>query len=257
MSTPSGSMPPSLPPLRMEEPVADTPRMSEIQRLIGVFAYPGKAFKDIAQRPRWWVPLILSSLIAMAYLYAISEHIGWEQVIRTSLDRSPQARNMPPQQREQVIQLYTRFLPYLSYGGAIFTSLISLVVVSGILKFLADVILGAGIGFKRLMGVASYGFLPNAVKSLLSMVVMYQTPPDEFDMQNPLMFNVGAFISDPAWLKALGSWFDLFTIWTMILFSIGMAAAARKLTVGKAFGMLLLPMGLLVVLSVGYAALTG
>jgi hypothetical protein len=231
--------------------------MSEIQRLIGVFAYPGRAFKDIAQRPRWWIPLILTSLVGMAFLYAISDHIGWDQVIRTQLDRSPQARNMPPQQREQVIALYVRFLPYLSYGGAILTSLFSLVVVAGVLKFLVDVILGAGIGFNRLMGIAAYGFLPNAVKSLLSMVVMYQTPPDEFDMQNPLMFNVGAFISDPAWLKVLGSWVDLFTIWTMVLFSIGMAAAARKLSAGKAFGMLLLPVGLLIILSVGYAAITG
>jgi len=233
--------------------------MSELGRLVGVFVSPGQAFKDIVLRPRWWVPVLIGMVVTMAYLYTISDRIGWEQVIRSQMDRSAASRNIPAAQRQQVIDLQVRIFPYIMYIGAPLGSIISLMVIAGVLKFLADVILGAGIGFKRLMGIAAYGYLPYTLMALLSMIVLYMTPPDEFDMQNPLMFNLGAVMAkdSAAWLKALGASFDLFSLWTMVLLSIGMAAASRKMSAGKAFGMLLFPWALIVILRVGVAALTG
>ena len=234
--------------------------MSELGRLIGVFISPGQAFKDIVRRPRWWVPVLIGMVVTMAYLYTISDRIGWEQVIRSQMDRSAASRNIPAAQRQQVINLQVRIFPYIMFIGAPIGSLISLVVIAGVLKFLGDVILGAGIGFKRLMGIAAYGYLPYTLMALLSMIVLSMTPPDEFDMQNPLpMFNLGAVFArdSAAWLKALGASFDLFSLWTMVLLSIGMAAASRKMSAGKAFGMLLFPWALIVILRVGVAALTG
>jgi len=203
--------------------------------------------------------VLIGMVVTMAYLYTISDRIGWEQVIRSQMDRSAASRNIPAAQRQQVIDLQVRIFPYIMYIGAPLGSIISLMVIAGVLKFLADVILGAGIGFKRLMGIAAYGYLPYTLMALLSMIVLYMTPPDEFDMQNPLMFNLGAVMAkdSAAWLKALGASFDLFSLWTMVLLSIGMAAASRKMSAGKAFGMLLFPWALIVILRVGVAALTG
>jgi len=233
--------------------------MSELGRLIGVFVSPGQAFRDIVRRPRWWVPVLIGIVVTMGYLYTISDRIGWEQVIRSQMDRSAASRNIPAAQRQQVINLQVRIFPYIMFIGAPIGSLISLLVIAGVLKFLGDVILGAGIGFKRLMGIAAYGYLPFTLMALLSMIVLYMTPPDEFDMQNPLMFNLGAVMAkdSAAWLKALAASFDLFSLWTMVLLSIGMAAASRKMSAGKAFGMLLFPWTLIVILRVGSAAMFG
>ena len=252
MSPSPGSLPPPL-----EPSLPEVPKMSELGRLLGVLVSPGEAFKDIARRPRWWVPVLLSAVIATGYLYAISEHVGWEEVIRRQLDRSTAGRNMTGQQRQAVMGVYMRILPYATYAGGLLGGLLNLVVVAGVLKFLADVILGAGIGFKRLLGITAYGFLPNSLMALLATVVLYMTPADEFDMQNPLMFNLGALVSGPPWLKALGASFDLFSLWTLVLLSIGMAAAARKMSAGKAFGMLLFPWALMVIMRVGSAAMFG
>ena len=252
MSPSPGSMPPPL-----EAPLPDVPKMSELGRLVGVFVSPGQAFKDIVRRPRWWVPVLISAVVVTGYLYSISQHVGWDQIVRSQMERSAAFRNLPAQQRQNTMALQLRILPYITYFAGLVGSLLNLLVVAAVLKFLADVILGAGIGFKRLMGITAYGFLPNTLMAVLATIVMYLTPPDEFDMNNPLMFNLGALVSSPPWLKALGASFDLFSLWVMVLLSIGMAAASRKMSAGKAFFMLLFPWALIVIMRVGVAALFG
>src|SRR5205085_7020709 len=101
---------------------------------------------------------------------------------------------------------------------------------------------------KRMMGIVGYSFLPTLVSSLLALLVMYLKAPEDFNIQNPLAFNAGAFIANdaPAWLKGFASSFDLFSFWIMGLMAIGVGAAARKMTFGKAFATILFPWALYV-----------
>ncbi len=68
--------------------------MSEGARLIGVFFSPGKAFADIARRPRWWIPLILISILSTIYLSAFTQRVGWESVIRPAIESNQNMQNM-------------------------------------------------------------------------------------------------------------------------------------------------------------------
>ena len=55
--------------------------------------------------------------------------------------------------------------------------------------------------------------------------------PDDFNLMNPLAFNAAAFMDPLTGSKfwyTLGTMFDLFTIWTIILTGIGLSAAAGK-----------------------------
>ena len=78
--------------------------MSEAARLAGVFFSPGKAFADIARRPRWWIPVILIAILSTIYLNAFTQRVGWESVIRPAIERTPNGQNMTAQQREQAIR---------------------------------------------------------------------------------------------------------------------------------------------------------
>ena len=122
--------------------------------------------------------------------------------------------------------------------------------------FLFDTMMSAGIGLKRMMAIVAYGFLPLVIQTALSMVVLYLKDPEEFNLRNPLMFNVGAYLSpdSPAALRALGSSIDLFSLWIIVLLAIGVSSAARKISFGKAFTAIALPWALLVCLKVAAAA---
>jgi hypothetical protein len=230
--------------------------MNEASRLIGVFFSPGKTFVDIARRPRWWIPVILIAILGTVYLNIFTQRVGWESVIRTAIERLPNAQAMTAQQREQAITNGARIYQYLGYGGSAVGTLFYVFIVSVILMFLFDTMMSAGIGLKRMMAIVAYGFLPLVIQTLLSMVVLFLKDPEEFNLQNPLMFNVGAYLSpdSPAALRALGSSIDLFSLWIIVLLAIGVSAAGRKIGFGKALAGVGLPWALWVGLKTAAAA---
>lgn len=240
-------------------PAPEPAPMSEPARLVGVFFSPGKAFADIVRRPSWWVPVVLAMIVTTVFLYLFSERVGWDTFISGQLDQNPQAQNMTAQQRQQLLSVYSTFGKAIAFGGGLFGPIFFTGLIAAVLKFLADTIMGAGIGFRKMMAVVAYGTLPNLLASLLAILVMYFKPPEEFDLNNPVMFNAGLFLGGgtPIWMQRLASSFDLFTFWCMILIAIGMAAAGRKMSFGKAFGVILFPWALYVILKTGAAAAFG
>jgi len=229
--------------------------MNEAARLAGVFFSPGNAFADIARRPRWWIPLILIAILSTIYLNAFTQRVGWDSVIRPAIETNQATQSMTAQQREQLIITYEGFYKYVGYLSVVGT-LFSVFITAVILMFLFDTMMSAGIGLKRMMAIVAYGFLPLLIQTALSMVVLFLKDPEEFNLRNPLMFNVGAFMStdSPAALRALGSSVDLFSFWIIILLAIGVSAAGRKVSFGKAFAGIILPWALLVCLKVAAAA---
>ena len=246
-------VPPALPTLA---PEAQLRQMSEPARLAGVFFSPGKAFADIAPRPRWWIPVILSAILSTVYLNAFTQRVGWEQTIRQALERLPNAQSMSAAQREQAVASAARLYQYFGYGGSAVGTLFYVFIVAVILVFLFDTIMGAGIGLKRMMAIVAYGFLPLLIQTALSMVVLFLKDPAEFSLQNPLMFNLGAYLSPdaPAALRALGTSIDLFSLWIIVLLAIGVSSASRKITFGKALAGIAFPWGLVVALKTMAAA---
>jgi hypothetical protein len=254
MSPESASAPPPVPPVPQTQ--TPQPQMSEAARIAGVFFSPGKAFADIARRPRWWIPVILIALIGTVYLNIFTQRVGWESVIRPAIERSAQTQNMTAQQREQVIATASRLYKYLGYGGSAVGTLFYVFIVAVLLMFLFDTMMSAGIGLKRMMGIVAYGFLPLLIQTLLSMVVLFLKDPEEFNLQNPLMFNVGAYLSpdSPAALRAFGSSIDVFSLWIIVLLAIGVSTTARKMSFGKAFAGVALPWALWVCIKTAAAA---
>ncbi|MCU1335365.1 MAG: hypothetical protein JWO19_946 [Bryobacterales bacterium] len=243
---------PGPPPLDAQP---EQPQVSEAARLAGVFFSPGKAFADIARRPRWWIPLIIGAILSTIYLNAFTQRVGWESVIRPAIERSPNTQNMPAAQREQLIRTTAGFYKYVGYGSALI-SLVYVFIVAVILMFLFDTIMSAGVGLKRMMAIVAYAFLPLNIQTALSMVVLFLKDPEDFNLQNPLMLNVGAYLSPdaPAALRALGSSIDLFSLWIIVLLAIGVSAAARRISFGKALAGIAFPWALFVGLKTMAAA---
>lgn len=225
------------------EDIPQVEPMSEIGRLTGIFFEPKKAFADIARRPHWWWPLIITGLLGMAFFYLVGQRVGFEETARQQLMQSAATQQMTPQQFNNAVRLTATVLRYVSY----ITPLISVAFVfiaAVFLMFLFDVILQAKIGLKRMMAIVSYSYLPTGISAILSAVVLYLKPdPSDFDLNNPLAFNLGAFLSSeaPGWLVGLGRSVDLFGIWVILLLALGISTASRKVSMGTALGMLMLP----------------
>jgi Yip1 domain len=247
MASPMGMAPPPIP---VEK--------SEISRLAGVFFSPKSTFPDIVRRPRWWVPMILIAIVSTTFIAMFTQRVGWERTVRTGIERSSRAEQMSREQREQMIALTTKVTGYVAYVSPVIAG-VSIVVIAAILMFIFNTLLGGDLKFGSMMGIVSYSFLPNLLSGLLAIMVMYLKEPEDFDIQHPLMFNVGSFLPDGTskGLVALGTSFDLFSFWVIALMAIGIHAAARKIGTVKAFIAILFPWGVIVLLRVVQAVFQG
>jgi hypothetical protein len=251
-------MPESQTPQSMPPPVPEK-APNEVGRLAGVFFSPRKVFPDIAKRPRWWIPVLIMGVLSTIYLQAYSQRVGWERLIRQQLNSSSQTANLSAQQREQFVAAGARVAKVIGYGAAVVGTVFSIFVTAAVLFFLFNTLMGADIRFGGMMGIVSYAFLPLVVVTVLSMVVMYSKPPEDFDLRYPLAFNAGVFVASDAmqWVKSLAASFDLFSFWVIGLLAAGISSAAPKISFVKALITVIFPWALYVALKTGYTAAFG
>jgi hypothetical protein len=209
--------------------------MNEFARLSGVFFEPGKVFADVAQRPRWIAPILISMLIGLALVYAISTHIGWEPTVRQSVMNNSRTADMPADQREKAIAAGTKVASILGWVGALVGAPLSVLIIAGVLTELFNGLLGTELKFAQTFAITAYALLVRAVLSALLILLVYLKPPEEFNIQvSP--FSPAAYMNrldNPKWLMSLAGSLDLFTIWVIILLAIGFSVAAKKLSFTK------------------------
>jgi hypothetical protein len=234
--------------------------MSEASRISGVFFDPQKAFADIAARPRWIVPIVLMTVISIAFIFVFSTHIGWEGFMRKTLENNSRMQQLDPQKREDIIQQQTKLAPIFGYaGGALGVPIYALAIAGAVLVMCK--MMGASLNFKQMFAISSYAMLPGLIFTALAIVVMFLKNPDDFNLQNPLFFNVGAFMEPPPntgkFLYGVASSLDLFSFWTMALLATGITAAERKFPFSKALVAVVTPWVVWVLAKSAWAGMFG
>lgn len=220
--------------------------LGEFSRLVAVFFEPGKAFADIAARPRWMVPLLISILFSVGYLYAFGQHIGWESYMHRLLDTNQRIQQLPPDQRQRVFDTYLRFASVLAMVNVVIFIPLVLIIWAGIALGIVKGLLGVPIRFKQAFAAVCYAGMPRVIYSVLATIVMFLIKnPEDFDVQNGFFSNPGALMDSQTsskFLYTLASSLDVFVIWTILLAAAGLkAAGGKRLSFGGALFAVLLP----------------
>lgn len=230
--------------------------MGEFSRLSGVFFEPGKAFADIAERPKWFLPLLLIILATAAFYVTYGQHVGWERFVQDQIDNNArmqqQMQSLSPEQRQQSLALQEKIMPITYYVGPVIGMPLMYLISSLILLGIASGIMSAGVKFKQIFAIECYAGLVGIIAKALGIVVMFLKNPDQFNLMNPLAFNPAAFMDQKTaskFIYTLASGCDLFVIWVLILTVIGLkAAAGKKLSTGGAAVAVVLPYAVLLLL---------
>jgi hypothetical protein len=237
--------------------------LSEVGRITGVYLDPKKAFADIAARPRnWFVPLLLLIVASLAFLYIYGKRVpdGWERTMRQNMESSTRMQQMDPQQRENIIQQQVKFAPIGAYVSVVVFIPVAALAIGGVLLLMAKMA-GAQLTFKQMFTISAYSMLPGLISSILAIVVLLLKNPEDFNLQNPLAFNLAAFLEPPPntgrFVYGVAKSFDLFSIWTILLLAVGMSVAARKISFSKAVMLVVIPWLVWVLASSGVAGAFG
>jgi len=90
--------------------------------------------------------------------------------------------------------------------------------------------------FSSALGITAHAYFPWILYSLLFILILYLKAPGTVDLDNPIATNVGAFLpeSTPKAIMSLAKSIDLFSLWTLLLISVGFTAVNPKKLKGKA-----------------------
>ncbi|MBZ5626535.1 MAG: YIP1 family protein [Acidobacteriia bacterium] len=237
--------------------------MSEMSRLSGVFFEPKKAFEDVAARPAFWVPLILTILVGVVFSALLGQHVGWSEVVRQQQQMNPKqaerVAQLPADQRDRAAALTTTITQISSYAGSVLGRPIGYLIVAAVLLGIVRGIMSAPIKFKQVFAILCYASLPGILQTVLKTVVMFLKKPEDFNIVNPLAFNPAAFMdftTSSKFVYTIAASLDVFAIWTIVLVAIGLkAAGGKKLSFGGALTAVVLPWAVLVLIGASLAGL--
>jgi hypothetical protein len=244
----------------MTEQALQPSGMSEMGRLVGVIWEPKPVFEDLAERPRFWVPLILLTVLSVAFLLVFGQRVGFESTIRRQLESNSRLQQMPAEQRAALIEQSAGWASKTAYAGGAVGVAVSTLLVAVILLGSFNLLGGAKLRFRQAFSITCYSFIPSAISTVGTFIVMLLKDPADFDLKNPLPVHLGAFL-DPQttakWLYSLASSFNVFTIWMMLLMALGFSVAAKKMTFGKALTLVALPWAVVVLIGAAIAGISG
>ena len=207
----------------------ETVRSNPFQRLIGVLFSPVETMKSIVAKPDWLVPMIVLIVLSFVASMLIFPHINAEKEVRANMERAAEKHPMPPDMMEKQVEVGIKVTNFIFKWGWLTTPVWMLI--TALILFAAFKVFGGAMNFAQAFSITLYGWMPNALQSLLVGVVLAmksgQVTPTEF--QTSLRSNLG-FLFDvkahPA-LFQLGMSIDAFTLWVLFLLIVGFSLANR------------------------------
>ena len=88
-------------PLPPSQPVvtSETAPLSQGARIIDTFIAPSKTFTDLKRSAAWWAPWLVISIFSILFIFAIGKQIGFEQVNKNIISRSPKQAELKAKAR--------------------------------------------------------------------------------------------------------------------------------------------------------------
>ena len=275
MSEPENQTPDTTPiygaPQQQDQAAAEEPaRLGPLARLTGTLLSPGETFADVNRKPTWLAPMIVAimTVVASTLFFQWRVHPDWDSIFRTQFKKQMERTNQSltdeqMQQRVGFAKTTAKFSPIIA---AVFTPIIY-VILAGIFA-LGMVFVQAKTSFKKILSVVAWSCAATGiVATVVTMSALMVRDEEGLRSIDPTQSagivpsNVAAFLpSDTsAVIKSIAGSLDVFTIWILILLSIGFAgiAGSRKITTGKTATMVFGFWAVFVLIKVGWAAVFG
>lgn len=275
MSHPEDQMPEAIPtygaPHQQDQPRIEEPaRLGPVARLTGTLLSPGETFADVNRKPTWIAPMIIAiaTVLASTFFFQWRVHPDWDSIMRNQIKKRMERSNqsLTEEQMQQQVAFSKSIAKFFPIIGAIVTPIIY-VILAGIFA-LGLMFIQAKPTFKKILSVvawssAAVGIIATVV-TIASLMVRDEEGLRSIDPTQSagiVPSNLAVFLPSTASavLKAVAASLDIFTIWILILLSIGFAsiAGSRKIKTGNTATVVFGFWAVYVLLKIGWAAAFG
>jgi hypothetical protein len=258
-----GFQPPPPPPFPNKERL-DGPSLSTAETLTGIFFEPGRVFESFRPKPRFLVAGIIIIVAVMAFTATFYARMGFEEVMRTAMEESPQAANLSPEQKEGALKFWTGPIgKAVALISPVFAIPIFLAAGAG-LYLLGVMAMGKTTTYSRTLAVWVYSSMPPIlIAMLLNIVLVFIKQVEGAELvqasRRGLVRANLSFLVNPAEnpvLATLLGAFDVFAFYGLFLAALGLRKVA-KLSAGSAWGIVLALWIIGLVIKLAFSAISG
>jgi hypothetical protein len=234
--------------------------LSQVERVVDTFVAPTKTFTDILRSTSWWLPFLLAVLAAVGMAFTIDRQVGFERVVENQLQLNPKQEDamssLTPEQRATRMKGMVIGYKYSTYAFPVFVLIVAAIGAT-VLWASFNFGLGAETTFAQMFCLWLYCGLPRLIGVLLAIVTLcFGGNAESFDLKSPVGTNLGYYLTDsPQWLRAALGFFDILSLWSLVLLVIGTAVVA-KVSRGKAAAVVVGWWALIFIASVAVTAAT-
>jgi hypothetical protein len=191
---------------------------------VAVLTAPRRGLDLVVTRRRSLVALGMATVASLALALAAAPRLDFEKAASRQLEMSPASAELTPFQREEAVTQARKVGTIGVYAGSAFGPVFS-VLAAALFLWLGFKVAGTPSPLKGTLAVAAHGLLPALLAPLLVIpAVLARAPIDPEALGRLLPSSLAAFLPDQASpvLLALASSFDLFSLWSLALVTMGM-----------------------------------
>ncbi|HKV37831.1 MAG TPA: Yip1 family protein [Blastocatellia bacterium] len=240
---------------RREESAPNVPaepaQIGPAGRFVGVILSPTATFADINRKPTWLIPMIIAIVLGIGFFTFYNWRVkpDWREIARQQVEKRaerPGATELTEEQKNAQIEVATKFMSYTPIiapvAVVVFVPIVYLFV-AGVLA-LGSLLFQAKATFKKILSIYAWTSCSvGVVSAIVNTAILMTKDRDTLKGLNPSNFgelvatNLGAILQPASpFIKSFTQSLDIFSFWSIILVSVGLAAVGgtKKFTKGKA-----------------------
>jgi hypothetical protein len=202
--------------------------MGGFSKILNIFFEPKKVFESLKTKPAWLVPFIIIVLISIVSMYLTYPFIMSDTIAKIRANEK-----IPDEQKEIIVSRMEGNTkpPWWQVALAPVGVLIYFLIVSGILFFVGNVLLGGDSPFRKIFSVYLYSSLVAIPAAIIKIPLALAKKTGE--IQTSLALFLSPDMKE-TFIYRFFAHFDIFNIWMIILVSLGLAVM-YNFTVKKSF----------------------
>ena len=203
-----------------------------MKKLLNLYFSPVEVFKQLSEKPDWVIPVIITLVIILILTMVALPKV----IIPEQSKRIMEMEQLQEAQKERDLASLEGIRPYIQTPIFVIIFTFLLIFAKAGIFFLIFSLFGSRTVFKKVLAVVSYSFLISIPESILKTAMMLMKGSTRVYTSFALFASNLGFKSP---LFGLLSRIDIFTIWNLILISLGFTVIygiGKKKSFGIVFG---------------------
>ena len=203
----------------MEAKDISVDKMSPLTKIVGVFTNPGAVFENLRMHPDWLIPVLISLLITLAFSFLTQDimlEFQKEAIYENTL--------IPEEYKDTAIEQMENKTPMRrnleSFGGSIVQIILVYLIGAAAFMVFGNFILGGKASYKQVFSMFSWAGLIGCLELLVKLPMMLAKGSVHVYTSLAVLMDLA---DKKTVLFQIMNAFDLFTIWKIIVWGLGMS----------------------------------